>query len=108
MPPPPSTARRHEVTLPGFIFFAITVLMMVFAIHTDTNTLYFAFGLMFGILIVSGILSAISLRNVTVKRLLPDHVIAGEPAEIQYLITNNKRRWPCFAIHITELANQTA
>src|SRR5690349_9346465 len=80
--------RPHEVTLAGFVFFGITLFVMIAAVNSQTNLLFLAFGLMLGGLIVSGLLSWISLRNVEIKRLMSDHVVAGEPAEIQYLLTN--------------------
>jgi uncharacterized protein (DUF58 family) len=100
--------RRHEVTLAGFVFLGITLFVLLSAIETGTNTLYLAFGLLFGGLIVSGLLSWVSLRHLDIKRLMSDHVVAGEPAEIQYLLTNKKRRWPCFAIRITEVKASSA
>ena len=87
-PTPESIARhgkrRHEISLAGFIFLGITAFIMIAAINSDTNTLYIAFGLMLGGLIISGLLSTLSLRKVEVKRIMADHVVAGEPAEIQY------------------------
>ncbi|MCL2646381.1 MAG: DUF58 domain-containing protein [Phycisphaerales bacterium] len=112
MPTPDSIVRqgrrRHEVTLSGLTFLGVTLLIMVFAIHTDTNTLYIAFGLMLGGLIASGVLSAVLLHHVTVKRIITDHIVVGEPAAIQYVITNHKRRWPCFAVRIAEIKSSAA
>jgi uncharacterized protein (DUF58 family) len=100
--------RRHEVTLAGFVFFGITLFVMVAAINSQTNILFLAFGLMLGGLIVSGLLSWISLRNVDIKRIMANHVVAGEPAEIEYVLINKKRRWPCFAVRITEVKASSA
>src|ERR1035437_3724183 len=100
--------RRHEVTLTGFVFMGITLFVMLAARNSGTNILYLAFGLMLGGLVVSGFLSALSLRNVDIKRVMADHVVAGEPAEIQYLLTNKKRRWPCFAVRIAEIKASSA
>src|ERR1035437_16272 len=115
MPHPPTLdsitrqgRRRHEVTLTGFVFMGITLFVLLAAINSGTNILYLAFGLMLGGLVVSGIVSAISLRNVDVKRIMPDHVVAGEPAQIEYILTNKKRRWPCFAVRITEIKASSA
>ena len=80
MPPTPDYAlptRRHEVTLPGIIFIGITLFIMVAAINSGTNPLYFAFGLMLGGFAISGILSALALRKVEIKRIMADHVVAG-------------------------------
>ena len=36
------------------------------------------------------------------RRVMTDHVVAGEPAIIQYQLTNKKRFWPCFAVRLLE------
>jgi len=94
--------RRYSITFPGLIFLGITTFVMVAALNSGTNLLYLAFGLMFGAFIASALLSRVSLKKVEARRIMSDHVIAGEPAIIQYHLTNRKRFWPCFAIRVAE------
>jgi uncharacterized protein (DUF58 family) len=81
--------------------------MMMFmglaAMNTQANLLFGVFGLMIGILIVSGIFSRIVLRKLSVRRNLPKHGVVGDPMTVYYEITNNKRFWPSFSIGLAEL-----
>ena len=94
--------RRHEITFAGLIFIGVTCFVMIAAINTGTNLLFLAFGLMFGGLLVAGCVSWLMLRKIEVRRVMNDHAVAGEPLEFHYLLTNRKKRWPSFAIRVTE------
>ena len=94
--------RRHTITLPGLIYLGITTFVMVAALNSGTNLLYIAFGIMTGAFVASAFLSALSLRGMDARRVMTDHVVAGEPAIIQYQLTNKKRFWPCFALRVME------
>ena len=94
--------RRNHITAPGMIFLGITTFVMVAALNSGTNLLYLAFGLMLGAFLASAFLSRLSLKQIDVRRVMTDHVVTGEPAIIQYQLTNRKRFWPCFAIRIAE------
>lgn len=94
--------RRFEITLSGFIFGAVILFVLASAINSQANLLFFAFGLMLGAMLVSALIGALMLRCVDAVRLLADHAEAGQPAEVHYEISNHKKRWPCFALHLTE------
>ena len=94
--------RRHTITFPGLIYLGITTFVMVAALNSGTNLLYITFGIMTGAFVASAFLSALSLRGMDARRVMTDHVVAGEPAIIQYQLTNKKRFWPCFAVRVME------
>jgi uncharacterized protein (DUF58 family) len=94
--------RNHRVTASGIIFVAITGFVCIAAINSGTNLLYLALGLMVGGFVVSAVISRISLAGLEVQRIMSDHVVARETADIHYQLTNKKRYWPCFAIRIME------
>jgi uncharacterized protein (DUF58 family) len=81
--------------------------MMMFlglaAMNTQANLLFGVFGLMIGILVVSGFISRAMLRKLKIHRNLPEHGIVGETMSIGYEITNTKRHWPSFSIAMSEL-----
>ena len=81
--------------------------MMIFlglaAINTQANLLFGMFGLMIGILLVSGVISRIVLARVEIERHLPDHAIVGRPMVIPYVVNNRKRFWPSLSLTISEL-----
>ena len=94
--------RNHTITPSGFIFLGIIAFVFIAAINSGTNLLFLALGLMIGGFIVSALLARVSLNKLSVRRIMTDHVVAGEPADLQYEVINRKRRWPCFSIHVTE------
>jgi uncharacterized protein (DUF58 family) len=83
-------------------YFAATAFVLIATVNSGTNLLYFLFGLMVGALVVSILFSALSLRKVSITRSYSDHVVAGEPADVEYTVTNGKRFWPALAIRFWE------
>lgn len=94
--------KRHSITLPGLTYLGVTAFVMIAALNSGTNLLYITFGIMTGAFVASAFLSALSLRNVDARRVMTDHVVAGEPAIIQYHLSNKKRFLPCFALRVIE------
>ena len=104
-------ARRNpsvEFSFAGLIYSATMLFMGLAAINSQANLLFIVFGLMIGILLVSGAICQIVLRKIDVTRALPEHAAVGQPAVIQYTITNRKRYWPNFSIVVSELDSVTA
>ena len=99
--------RNHRITRSGLMFLGITAFVFLAAANSGTNLLFLALGLMVGGFVVAAALSRLTLSKLDVRRIITDHIVAGEPADLQYQITNRKRRWPCFAIHITEVMPAT-
>ena len=83
----------------------MTALSMMFhglaAMNTQANLLFAVFGLMIGILLLSGVISRIVLRKLSVKRDLPKQRVVGEPMTLFYKITNQKRFWPSVSVALS-------
>ena len=81
--------------------------MMMFmglaAMNTQANLLFGVFGLMIGILLISGVVSRVVLRKLSVHRQLPKHGVVGEPVWVTFEVTNEKRYWPSLSVCIAEL-----
>ena len=73
------------------------------AVNTQANLLFGVFGLMVGILLVSGVISRMVLRKLRVRRVLPDHGVVGRPMPVTYEFRNDKRFWPSLSVCIAEL-----
>ncbi len=73
------------------------------AINSQANLLFGVFGLMIGILLVSGVVSRSVLRGLTLSRGLPETAIVGIPAIITYEIRNAKKFWPSLSATVAEL-----
>ncbi|MGE5609803.1 MAG: hypothetical protein ACM359_11150, partial [Bacillota bacterium] len=68
----------------GLIYTLMMLFMGLAAINSQANLLFGVFGLMIGVLLVSGLISRMVLRRLEVRRVLPDHIVVGQPTTFQY------------------------
>ncbi len=92
-----------DFSLTGLVYCSMMMFMGLAAINTQANLLFGVFGLMIGILLVSGIISRLVLRRVRIQRDLPEHGIVGRPMTITYHFSNGKKFWPSLSISLAEL-----
>ncbi len=85
------------------MFVGVTGFIATAAVNSQTNLLFWTFGLMLGVLIVSVVVSGLSMMGLRLKRLLPDHGAAGEPLVIRYELQSRNWILPAFGLTITEL-----
>ncbi len=99
------TRRRpsRDFSMTGLIYCAMMLFMGLAAINTQASLLFGVFGLMIGILIVSGQISLIVLRKVRITRDLPEAGVVGEPLIVTYHFYNGKKFWPTFSVCLAEL-----
>jgi uncharacterized protein (DUF58 family) len=72
------------------------------AVNSQSNLLFFAFGLTAGALLLSFWFSGIVLRKLTLHRLESPTVSAGQPAALEYQLTNRRNHWAGFSLWISE------
>jgi len=82
--------------LGGWMYVAVTTFIALAAFNSQTNLLFWTFGLMSGALIVSWYVGRAMFSRLTVTRLVPDHGAVDEPMLIRYQIHNRKWLMPCF------------
>ena len=101
----PSARRRPSLdfSLVGLVYCCMMMFMGLAAINSGANLLYGVFGLMIGILLLSGVLSKRVLRKLAVHRVLPDHAVVGVPIPVVYQFRNDKRFWPSLSVTVSEL-----
>jgi uncharacterized protein (DUF58 family) len=87
-----------EVTSGGVIFIIILVIVALAAWNTGNNLLFLVFSIMISTLFVSWAAARLTLRELTVTAHFPDHIFAGEPAEVLVTIKNAKRLLPSFSV----------
>jgi uncharacterized protein (DUF58 family) len=92
-----------DFSLTGLIYCAMMMFMGLASINTQANLLFGVFGLMVGILLVSGIISRLVLRGMRVSRELPEHGVVGQPVGITYQFFNGKNFWPSLSVCLAEL-----
>jgi uncharacterized protein (DUF58 family) len=95
--------RRLKVTREGKFFVGITLGVGFAAINTGNNLLYLLLGMLLALIIVSGLMSELSLRNLTVVRRLPLRAQVGRPHLVEIEVFNHKGRVPSYAIEVEDL-----
>jgi len=92
-----------DFTLTGLVYSLMLGFMGLAAINGQANLLFGVFGLMIGILLISGMICRTVIRRLSVTRLLPDSAVVGRPATILYEFHNHKRFWPSLSVNLAEL-----
>ena len=90
----------YEVTRAGIIYVIGTLLIGIAALNTGNNLLYIVVAAMLAAILVSGIVSALVLRDLQLDVRLPEHVFAGRPVLGRILLRNPRVRLPSFSIHV--------
>ena len=62
-----------DFSLTGLVYCSMMLFMGLAAMNSQANLLFGVFGLMIGILLVSGVISRFVLRGMEVSRILPEH-----------------------------------
>ena len=96
--------RKLTVTREGKWIIAIALLLGVGAVNTGNNLLYLVLSLLISIITISGILSEISLRDVTLERIYPQALVAGEATLLRVVLRNDKPR-AAFNIEVAEVVD---
>lgn len=93
-------AMDYEMTRPGIVYMAITVVIGVAALNTGNNLLYIVVAALLSAILVSGVASALVLRSLELAINLPEHVFAGRPMLARLLLRNQSRWMASFSIRI--------
>lgn len=92
-----------DFSMTGLVYCAMMLFMGLAAVNTQANLLFGVFGLMVGILLVSGVISRLVLRKLRVRRVLPDHGVVGRMMPVTYEFRNDKRYWPSLSVGVSEI-----
>ncbi len=96
-------AFNYDVTAVGIIYVVSVLLIGVAALNTGNNLLYVIVATMLAAILVSGVASAIVLRDLELDVRLPEQVFAGR-ATLGRIVVRNRRRWlPSFSISVVPL-----
>lgn len=80
--------------------------MGVAAVNGGINLLFLIFGMMLSLILVSGILSELCLRELQVTRRPPGTLHAGAPFLMGISVRNLKRRIPTFSLEVEDLLGE--
>jgi uncharacterized protein (DUF58 family) len=95
--------RRLKFTREGKYYLGITLGVGFAAINTGNNLLYLLLGMLLSLIVVSGVMSDLSLRKLTVTRRLPARAQVGRPHLVEIEVYNHKKRVPSYAIEVEDL-----
>jgi uncharacterized protein (DUF58 family) len=93
----------REFSITGAVYIAMMMFMGLAASNTQASLLFGVFGLMIGIMLVSGVISKLVLKKVRITRDFPEAGTVGEPFSMTYHFYNDKRFWPSFSVSLAEL-----
>jgi uncharacterized protein (DUF58 family) len=92
-----------DLSVTGLVYIAMMMFMGLAAINTQASLLFGVFGLMIGIMLVSGVISRLVLKRIRITRELPEAGTVGEPFGMTYHFHNDKKFWPTFSVSLAEL-----
>jgi uncharacterized protein (DUF58 family) len=95
--------RRLKFTREGKFFVGITLGVGFAAINTANNLLYLLLGMLLALIVVSGVMSELSLRALSVVRRLPLRAQVGRAHLVEIEVFNHKHRAPSYAIEVEDL-----
>lgn len=95
--------RRLKFTREGKFFVGITLGVGFAAINTANNLLYLLLGMLLALIVVSGLMSELSLRDLTVVRRLPLRAQVGRAHLVEIEVFNHKGLVPSYAIEVEDL-----
>ncbi|HEY1657748.1 MAG TPA: DUF58 domain-containing protein [Candidatus Sulfotelmatobacter sp.] len=91
---------HYEVTKAGVVYVIVTLIIGIAALNTGNNLLYIVVAAMLAAILVSGVVSALTLRGLELEVRLPEHVFAGRPAKGRILLRNSRWALPSFSIRV--------
>lgn len=95
--------RRLKLTREGKYYLGITLGVGFAAINTGNNLLYLLLGMLLSLIVVSGVMSDLSLRSLTITRRLPARAQVGRAHLVEIEVYNHKKRVPSYAIEVEDL-----
>ena len=99
-------AFEYDVTRVGIIYVAVVVLIGIAALNTGNNLLYIVVAALLSAILVSGVVSALVLRDLQLDIRLPDHVFAGRPARARIMLRNPRRWLSSFSINVVAVGQE--
>lgn len=95
--------RKLKLNTEGKFLVFITIGIGFAAVNTGNNLLYLILGMLLSLITVSGILSELTLRHITVSRAVPPGVTAGRDTLVPVKVRNGKRFFSSLSIEVEEI-----
>lgn len=95
--------RTLRVTPEGRYFILLALITGFAALNTGNNLVYLLAAALLSLIVVSGLLSELSLRKITLTAKGPPHFSEGKPDAIRIFLHNQKKVLPSFSLSVTGL-----
>ena len=96
----------YKVTKFGLLYVSVVLLIGVAALNTGNNLLYIIVAAMLAAIAVSGVASAVVLRDLELDVRLPEHVFAGEPVRGRLALRNPRKWMPSLSVNVAPFGKQ--
>jgi uncharacterized protein (DUF58 family) len=90
----------YDVTWVGIIYVAVAIVIGIAALNTGNNLLYIIVAAMMAAILVSGVASAVVLRELWLEVRVPEHVFAGHKVPGRFVLRNPRRWLPSFSVSV--------
>jgi uncharacterized protein (DUF58 family) len=97
----------YDVTRIGIAYIVTVLLIGIAALNTGNNLLYIIVAAMLAAILVSGIASAVVLRELELDVHLPEHVFAGRAALGRIVLRNSRRLLPSFSVSVVAIKKES-
>jgi uncharacterized protein (DUF58 family) len=87
-----------RVTKEGGVFLLLTAVVGAAAFAKGINLIFLVFAVMICFALLSSVLAIVGMNNLTVARVLPTHVFAGNRFAVELILTNRKRLVPAISV----------
>ena len=95
---------RNRVSLPrdGLIYLLIMTILFVGSVLSRENMLMLVFAMMTGPFVLNGWITYSMLKNIKLKRLIPQRVMVGEIFTAEVTLENNKRLIAAYLMEVSD------
>jgi uncharacterized protein (DUF58 family) len=94
---------RQQVTAFGLLFSGAIVVVGLAAFLSANNLIFLVLSAMLATMLLSGFVSRLSLTNLRLEFLLPEHVSARTRTQGRVIVENEKRWMPSFSLHLARV-----
>ena len=95
--------RRTTIRREGWYYLFVLAFVLTGAVLREINLLMILAGMMIGPLLVNWRMAVAALKNIDVRRTLPEAVHAGDVLAVQLELTNNNRRLGASAVSVDDV-----
>jgi uncharacterized protein (DUF58 family) len=91
-----------NITRAGLLYLFCVLFLSLAAVNSGNNLLFVLLAILLSVIVVSGIISRSSLRQLSLSLRLPENVFVGEMVSVKVTLKNLKWLFPSFSIRVED------